>query len=294
MDLSSFKKYLSLEKHYSPHTCEAYIRDLLQFQMFLESYELTLEQATYPIIRQWMASLVEKEISSQTVNRKMSSLKTYYKYLLQQGKIDVQVMSSHKSLKTSAQVQVPFSKGELQSILESPYNPESFEEVRDRLIIELLYVTGMRRAELISLRIIDVQLESKQLKVKGKRNKERIIPLLTQSLNLIKDYLKLRDLIDTPGNAFLITVKGRPLYPSLVYRVVSNFFKKASLKVKVSPHVLRHSFATHLLDQGADLNSVKELLGHSSLASTQVYTHTSMQALKKIHATAHPRNLKNN
>ncbi|BAO55478.1 tyrosine-type recombinase/integrase [Nonlabens marinus] len=290
MHLSDFKKYLSLEKHYSAHTSDSYLRDLEQFQELLKTHEVSLDEANYSMVRQWMSELMDSGISSRSINRKMSSLKAYYKFLRAQGHTEKNIMTLHKSLKTSTKVQVPFSQKEVGELLNQPYDKTSFVAVRDRAIIELLYVTGMRRAELISLDINAVEVSQGRIKVLGKRNKERIIPLLEHTQTILLDYLSLRDELSGESNRFFITESGNSIYPSLVYRTVTSYLKQVSLKVKVSPHVLRHTFATHLLDKGADLNAVKELLGHSSLASTQVYTHTSMQALKNIHSKAHPRN----
>lgn len=291
MALIEFTKYLKFEKHYSAHTTNSYIRDLEQFQDFIKEHEIDLPSANYSMVRQWMSELMDSGLTSRSINRKISSLKSYYKYIRAQGLTDSNIMTLHKSLKTAKKVQVPFSQKEVNELFQQPYNRESFVEVRDRAMIELLYVTGMRRAELISLTIHTVQVSQNRVKVLGKRNKERIVPLLKYSSEILTDYLRLRqEVVMDKQEEFFVTVSGKTVYPSLVYRVVTAYFKQVSLKVKVSPHVLRHTFATHLLDQGADLNAVKELLGHSSLASTQVYTHTSMQALKDIHRKAHPRN----
>ncbi|WP_194850885.1 tyrosine-type recombinase/integrase [Nonlabens antarcticus] len=291
MKLPEFKKYLESEKHYSAHTSSSYIRDLEQFQEFIKEHEVDLKDANYSMVRQWMSELMDAALTSRTINRKMSSLKSYYKYLRAQNHLDSNMMVLHKSLKIAKKVQVPFSQKELSDLFNQPYNEDSFAEVRNRAMIELLYVTGMRRAELMGLTLDAVQISQDRVKILGKRNKERIVPLLKSSTQILTDYLNLRNPLTTDNeNHFFITDSGNPVYASLIYRVVTDYFKQVSLKVKVSPHILRHTFATHLLDQGADLNAVKELLGHTSLASTQVYTHTSMQALKDIHRKAHPRN----
>lgn len=292
MHLSDFEKYLKLEKHYSAHTSSSYLRDLKQFQEFLqEEHEVQLALANYSMVRQWMSQLMDSGISSRSINRKMSSLKAFYKFLRAQDVSEVNIMALHKSLKTGKKVQVPFSQKEVEALLRQAYDRESFTDVRDRAVIELLYVTGMRRAELIGLDLDAVQITQARIKVLGKRNKERIIPLLKDSQEILSDYLKLRNQIaSTNEKRFFLTEAGKATYPSLIYRIVTGYFKQVSVKIKVSPHVLRHTFATHLLDKGADLNAVKELLGHSSLASTQVYTHSSMQALKNTHSKAHPRN----
>ncbi len=291
MHLSDFEKYLSLEKKYSVHTVSGYLSDLKQFNEFLVEQEVALDDAPYIMVRQWVSELMDAGLTSRSINRKTSSLKTYYKYLRAQGVLQTNIMTVHKSLKTAKKVQIPFSQLEIDQIFEMPVDLESFVDVRNRVLIELLYATGMRRAELIGLKISSIDLSNGQVRIIGKRNKERLVPLLKGSLKMLLKYLELRKkIVDPATECLFITESGRPIYNSLVYRIVSGHFKKVSLKVKVSPHVLRHTFATHLLDQGADLNAVKELLGHASLASTQVYTHTSMQALKDVHRKAHPRN----
>jgi len=293
MHLQEFQDYLTLEKHYSIHTCTSYINDLNQFIASLEIHGVDLDEANYSMVRQWMSDLMEAGISSRTINRKVSSLKAYFKYLRIQGYRDDNIMSLHKSLKTSKKVQVPFSQKEIRAFLSVVFDESSFEDIRDRAIIELLYVTGMRRAELINLTSGNVDFNKGKIKVLGKRNKERIIPLLDSTCIILKQYVRVKENDGLSiSDYFFVTRKGQPVYSSLIYRIVTSKLKKASVKFKVSPHVLRHTFATHLLDQGADLNAVKELLGHASLASTQVYTHTSMQALKDSHAKSHPRNNK--
>jgi integrase/recombinase XerC len=222
----------------------------------------------------------------------MASLKSFYKFLLKTKQIDVNPMLKHKALKTSKIVQIPFSEKELTDLIQEVDNPIGFEEIRDKLIVEMFYTTGMRRAELISLMLRNVDLFSGVIKVLGKRNKERIIPLLPVIVDQIKLYLSERVLVEDiiDDEYFFISKKGLKLSESFVYRLINSYFSKVSEKVKKSPHVLRHTFATHLLNNGADLNSVKELLGHSSLASTQVYTHNSLAELKKVYTSAHPRN----
>ena len=201
-------------------------------------------------------------------------------------------LSRHKALKTPKKAEVPFSQEEMRALLNSIPFEDDFEGMRDRLIIEMFYTTGMRRSELINLRLSDLDLSNRTLRVLGKRNKERIIPLLQGTVDLIREYLLLRDThkAGEKNPALFLTARGNKVYETLVYRIINGYFSKVSSKVKKSPHILRHTFATHMLSQGADLNSVKELLGHSSLASTQVYTHNSIAELKKVHSRAHPRN----
>ncbi len=294
MSLQSFFDYLSFEKKYSRHTVVAYKKDLEQMKSFLkEEYDIEIENASYPLIRTWLSNLLDDDLSTRTINRKVASLKSYYKFLLLTGQIDFHPLSQHKSLKVAINVQIPFSKKEVQQILDNSYDSSDFETTRDLLLIELFYVTGMRREELINLKLQDISLSTRSIKVMGKRNKERIIPLLYSISNKLESYLVLRDLINVNGfNELFLTGKGHKLYPVLVYRIIKSYFSKVSEKVKTSPHILRHSFATHLLDEGADLNAVKELLGHASLASTQVYTHSSMKMLKGVYKNAHPRSKK--
>lgn len=290
----AFRDYLQLEKKYSPHTVNAYLNDILFFETFnKENFEQeNIEQVNYSQIRSWIVSLVDDGISNVSVNRKMSSLKAFYKFLLKTKQIEVSPMLKHKALKTPKIVQIPFSEKELTDLMQQVGNPSGFEEVRDKLIVDLFYTTGMRRAELIHLMKYNVDLSSNVIKVLGKRNKERIIPVLPIIKEQFNMYLKERasveEIIDE--DYFFISAKGLKLSESFVYRLINSYFSKVSEKVKKSPHVLRHTFATHLLNNGADLNSVKELLGHSSLASTQVYTHNSLAELKKVYGDAHPRN----
>ena len=290
----AFRDYLQLEKKYSPHTVNAYLNDILFFEAFNKAQfeQENIEQVNYGQIRSWIVSLVDDGISNVSVNRKMSSLKAFYKFLLKTKQIEVSPMLKHKALKTPKIVQIPFSEKELSDLMQEVGNPSGFEEVRDKLIVDLFYTTGMRRAELIHLMKYNVDLSSGVIKVLGKRNKERIIPILpiiTEQFNL---YLQERATVEkiVDHEYFFISAKGLKLSESFVYRLINSYFSKVSEKVKKSPHVLRHTFATHLLNNGADLNSVKELLGHSSLASTQVYTHNSLAELKKVYSDAHPRN----
>ena len=294
MHIESYIEYLQLEKNYSSHTIQAYKKDLVQFNSFLEDESVvSVFDVNYSLIRSWVTSLLENGDNHRTVNRKMSAIKSYFKFLLKIGRISINPADSFKSLKVAKKIQVPFSTEEVLKLLDSSYDTDDFEQSRDFLIIELFYATGIRREELINLKVPDVDLISNQIKVTGKRNKQRIIPLVSSIKDHVEKYLSLRDqFVEMTTYELFITSKGIKVYPSLVYRVIKSYFSKVSLKVKISPHVLRHTFATHLLDHGADLNAVKELLGHTSLSSTQIYTHSSMATLKGVYGNAHPRSKK--
>lgn len=295
MPYSSFLDYLQLEKNYSAHTITAYEADLRKFQEFLEETysETEPEKVNYAQIRSWIVALSESGISNRTINRKLSSLKSYYRFLLKTGQIEASPLIKHKALKTSKKVQIPFSEDEIVEVLEN-IDDTTFEGIRDRFMIELFYSTGIRRIELISIRLRDLDLEGGMLKVLGKRNKERYVPLVKSVIKTGKAYLSVRNQLQESGKTdyLFLTSGGDKIYESFVYRVINNYFSEVSGKLKKSPHILRHSFATHLLNQGANLNAVKELLGHSSLAATQVYTHNNIAELSKIHQKAHPRNNK--
>lgn len=294
MIFQPFVEYLQLEKKYSPHTVTAYLKDLEDFNGFAsaEFQYAEIVDVNYSVVRSWIVSLVDSGISNRTVNRKISSLKTYYKFLLKTGQIEINPLAKHKALKTSKKIQVPFSEKEIGNVMEMFGEENDFEGLRNRLIVELFYSTGIRRAELINIKVTDVYFAQKTLKVLGKRNKERIVPLLPTVLQSINDYLQQRNGLENikDTDALFLTQKGVKIYETLVYRIINSYFSKASEKVKKSPHILRHSFATHLLNEGADINSVKELLGHSSLASTQVYTQNSIAKLKEVYKNSHPRN----
>lgn len=294
MIFQPFVEYLQLEKKYSPHTVTAYLKDLEDFNGFAsaEFQYAEIVDVNYSVVRSWIVSLVDSGISNRTVNRKISSLKTYYKFLLKTGQIEINPLTKHKALKTSKKIQVPFSEKEIGNVMEMFGEENDFEGLRNRLIVELFYSTGIRRAELINIKVTDVYFAQKTLKVLGKRNKERIVPLLPTVLQSINDYLQQRNDLENikDTDALFLTQKGVKIYETLVYRIINSYFSKASEKVKKSPHILRHSFATHLLNEGADINSVKELLGHSSLASTQVYTQNSIAKLKEVYKNSHPRN----
>lgn len=294
MPITSFLNYLSLEKKYSHHTITAYQNDLNTFQLFcnLEYGNESIATVNYAQIRNWIVSLVNSKISNRTINRKVSSLKSFYKFLQKTKQIEASPLVKHQALKVLKQVQVPFSEKEIFNVLDA-LDDGDFESVRNKLMVELFYSTGMRRNELINIKITDIDYVNETVKVLGKRNKERFIPLLkTVKENLLK-YSVMREEVAISSPYLFLTKNGKKIYDTLVYRVINNYFSAVSSKVKKSPHVIRHSFATHLLNEGADLNAVKELLGHSSLASTQIYTHSSLGKLKEVYNQAHPRSQKN-
>ena len=296
MSFKSFSDYLLLEKKYSPHTIKAYVNDLNTFQEFcIHELDITyIDDVNYSQIRSWIISLVEADISNRSINRKVSSLNSYFKFLLKTDTIKVNPLTKHKALKTDKKIQVPFSQAEVDTVLNDFQFENTFKGLRDKLIIELFYTTGIRRIELVNIKLSDLDIEGKTLKVLGKRNKERILPLLSSIVITLNNYISERNKLPIVSDKemLFLTQKGVKTYETLVYRIINEYFSLASSKVKKSPHILRHSFATHLLNQGADLNAVKELLGHSSLAATQIYTHNSIAELKKVYAKSHPRNSK--
>jgi integrase/recombinase XerC len=292
----AFRDYLQMEKKYSPHTVNAYLTDLEYFEKFntLHFDQEDIDQVNYNQIRSWIVALVDENMSNVTVNRKIASLKAFYKFLLKTKQIEASPLLKHKALKAPKMLQIPFSEKEVADALTQMQNPIGFEGIRNKLVVDLFYSTGMRRTELIHLKLMNVNLSSCTIKVLGKRNKERILPVLpiiAEQFSLyMKERLCLESIVD--NEFFFLTKKGLKLNDTFVYRLINSYFSAVSEKVKKSPHILRHSFATHLLNNGADLNSVKELLGHSSLASTQIYTHNSLSELKKVYKDAHPRNQK--
>ncbi len=285
---------MSLEKKYSVHTVTAYKNDLISFRDFLDTEynQEELLEVHYNQIRSWIVSLVDSKISNRTINRKVSSLKSFYKFLQKTKQLEINPLAKHKALKVAKKIQVPFSSKEINLVINAIDEEHDFTAVRNKLIVELFYSTGIRRAELINIKEKDVNFSGGVVKVLGKRNKERFVPLLQSVVITLKKYLKLKKEFSKELEELFITVKGNKIYETLVYRIINAYFSRVSSKVKNSPHILRHSFATHLLNEGADLNSVKELLGHSSLASTQVYTHNSLEEIKKVYNQAHPRSNK--
>ena len=291
MGIKSFLQYLRYEKRFSPHTVLAYQNDLQQFFVYLKDlYETEdVSAITYSMVRSWIVDLMEKEISPRSVNRKITTLKTFYKFLLRQGKVHSNPMLKVQSPKTSKRLPVFIDEKQMELLFTQTDFGEGFEATRDRLMLEIFYATGMRLSELIGLQDSSIDTFQCQVKVFGKRNKERIIPFTKKLKDLIDVYLKTRQDIISNSSVFFVTAKGKKLYPKIVYRMVTNRLGTVTTLDKKSPHILRHTFATHMLNRGADINSVKELLGHANLSATQVYTHNTIEKLKQVYKQAHPR-----
>ncbi len=299
MLIDKFIEYLDKEKAYSAHTCASYERDLKNFDQYLtEETDSSLAEAGKTHIRSWILHLLKKGYKPRSINRKISAVKAFYLFAFRTGTLPVNPAAGIPAVKVPKRYVLPFSQTEINEVLETAgglpgAQQDEWKHIRDYLIVELLYTTGMRRSELIGLKIKDIDFGSKQIKVTGKRNKQRIIPLLDETLPLVRRYIDISR--KKFGNTrYLITNdKGGKAYASLIYRAVKRLMSGHTTKEKISPHVLRHSFATHLLDEGAGLQEVKELLGHAGLSATQIYTHTSLQRLKDSYRKAHPRNKKN-
>jgi len=291
--IDSFLKYIQFEKRYSPQTVISYATDLHQFQTFLteEFLGTLIADANYGLVRSWIVKLVEQKLDPTSINRKIASLRSFYKFLLRQEVISQDPMQKIKILKTAKKLPHFVSEADAVQLMDNVEFSPDHQGLRDQLVLELFYGTGMRLSELINLKESRINLRDRTLRVIGKRNKERVIPFSTQLVSLIESYLKIRNKeIGSPAHGYLfVTDAGEQLYPVLVNRLVKKYMNLFTSVEKKSPHVLRHTYATHLLNKGAEINAVKELLGHSSLAATQVYTHNSMEKLKKVFEQAHPK-----
>lgn len=279
-----FLDHLSIERRLSSHTITSYSTDLEQFTAFIAPAGLSQVQAL--TIRKWLISLSDDSIQNRSINRKLATLRTFYKYLLRTGKIEENPMTSIRMVKTTKKIPQFVRESEMENLVDNRKIATNFSEARDELILFLLYGTGIRLAELISLQNNQVNLAAKTIRVIGKRNKERMIPIPGLLVDLIATY---RSFCTIEHAHLLLTDKGEPLYPMFVQRLVKKNLGEYSQLEKLSPHVLRHTYATHLLNKGADLNAIKELLGHANLAATQVYTHNSMEKMKAIYLQAHPK-----
>ena len=288
MHVDDFLDHIAKEKRYSPHTIKGYTTDLIEFSDYCHRYfDVSIENVTHRVVRSWFAQMIEDGFKPRTIHRKSSSLKSFFKFLLVQGVLEKSPMDLVPLPKLDKKLPKFVEEKSLDVLLNELEFPNDFEGKRDKLIMDLFYQTGIRQAELIGLRLNDIDFSQKQIKVLGKRNKERIIPVSIHLLETISEYVSYRK---APAAAnLLLTSGGKKLYPKLVYNIVKKYLSKVTTLSQRSPHVLRHSFATHMLNNGAELNSIKELLGHVNLSATQIYTHNSMEKIKTIYKQAHPR-----
>lgn len=291
--IQSFIDYLTFEKRYSVHTIRSYQDDLVSFFDFIQMEFGTgsLPEISPSFIRSWLASLKEQGLSSRSVNRKISTLKSFYKYQIRGGVVEQSPMTAITSPKVSKRLPVYVEQKDIATLFGDIAFPDDWEGMTDRLLLAIFYHTGMRLSELVNLREKQVDISNRTLKVLGKGNKERVIPVSPVLVEEIQAYSRRkRAELEAPDTVFLLVgPKGKKLYAQYVYRAVRKYLGQVTTIDKKSPHVLRHTFATHLTNSGADLNSVKELLGHSSLAATQVYTHNTIEKLKDIYKKAHPK-----
>jgi integrase/recombinase XerC len=289
----SFLQYLQIEKRYSLHTVRSYLNDLDQFYSFLTS--LGLPEDPVPVtshdIRAWIVSMLDNDYSSVSVHRKISCLRVFYRYLRKEGILKNDPLEKVVLPKRKKSLPVFVEEEALTNLLDNYSFGDSFAGIRNRTIIEMLYLTGIRRSELIGLRDYDLDLREGSLKVTGKRNKQRIVPIVKPFLKRLEEYIKVRNenIAPVSNGWFFITDKGNKLYDKYVYNTVNGYLAMVTTIEKKSPHILRHTFATHMLNRGADLNSIKELLGHANLSATQIYTHNTFEKLKKVYKQAHPR-----
>ena len=284
-----YLKYLEYEKRYSPHTMDAYCRDLLQFDVFLSDIGEEDVVVDFKAIRRWIIDLVAHGDSSRTVNRKIATLRSYFKYLMKEGLIVVNPMEKVRPLKTDKNLPVFVPTDKMDEALDEEETSGDFSALRDRMVLEFFYMTGIRLSELIHLKDTDVDTKAMTVKVLGKRNKERIIPLTAPFCDTLRQYVSLKQSAFPDTNLFFVLDSGKPLYERWVQRLTGKKLGMVTAMKKRSPHVLRHSFATNMLDNGADLNAIKEILGHANLSTTQVYTHSSLNRIKKVYQQAHPR-----
>ena len=286
MLFDKYEDYLNYEKNFSKHTVSAYLRDVKVFEKFLAQNDCKISnEINYSFIRHWIVSLSEKSYSKTSINRKIASLKSYFNFLVNIDIIESSPLKGHKNLKSSSKIVIPFSEDEIMQVFEN-FNDSKISD-RDKLIIEIFYSTGLRREELINIKIQDIFLKEGLIKILGKRSKERLIPILPSLSRNLKNFIS-----NNNNSKYLFeTKKLKKISVSTVYRLINKYFRLVSSKVKVSPHVLRHTFATHMLNNGADINTIKEILGHSSLSSTQIYTKIKLPKIVNDYNKSHPREL---
>lgn len=286
-----FLAYIEFEKRYSPHTVVAYRNDLEQFSGYLlATYSISdIRDVTHSMIRSWLVHLMENKISPRSVNRKLTTLKSFYRFLIREGLVEQNPMRRIISPKSPKRLPAFIEQDKMARMFDSKSGDGGYVAMRDTLILEIFYATGMRLSELVNLKETDIDFHNDTIKVLGKRNKERLIPFSNKLAVLLKDYLHEKEKTFGENPVLFLTGKGVKVYPRLVYQVVKDSLAEVSTSAKRSPHVLRHTFATHMLNNGAELNAVKELLGHASLSATQIYTHNTIEKLKSIYKQAHPK-----
>jgi len=296
-NVEKFLEYLEKEKNYSSHTLVAYQNDVVSFLGYIAEVERDYLDIKYEAIRSWIVVLMEVNVSKRTINRKMSALKAFYKFLMKIGEVEISPLQQHRTLKVEKKLQLPFSLDEVNKVKGMLEETEGFDAIRDLVIVEMLYCLGLRRSELCGIQVADVDFYNRVIRIKGKGSKVRYVPLIESLAGLLKRYFSEREQVLgglVKINYFLIAKEGTKVDEIFVYRVINLYFSKATTKEKNSPHMLRHAFATHLLENGADINSIKELMGHQSLASTEVYAHVNLKELKNTYMKTHPRLRKKN
>ncbi|KZE80732.1 integrase [Myroides marinus] len=295
-NLEKFIEYIEKERKYSDKTVEAYQNDISDFVTFLEGLSLDYLKIGYDGVRLWIVELSEQGLTNRSINRKTSALSSFYKFLLKIEVVDTNPLFLHKSLKVEKKLQLPFSLKEIDAVRAMFEGKDDFDSLRDLVVVEMLYCLGLRRAELVALEVEDVDFYLHQVRVYGKGAKERIVPMLSELEQLLKKYLDVRRIVLADKGeikALLTNNSGKKIDEMLVYRIINGYFSNTTTKEKKSPHMLRHSFATHLLEGGADINSIKELMGHESLSTTQAYAQINLSELKKVYQSSHPRGRNN-
>ncbi len=290
--ISSFLNYIQYEKRYSKHTIAAYTKDLEHLAGYMRDvYEVSsVGEVSFPQLRSWIISLMEEGLSARSVHRKMASVKSFFKYLLREGRISSNPASKLIAPKVGKRLPEYAEEHQMENLLEHMVFPDGYVGIRDRTIIELFYATGIRKSEMMGLGYTDIDQDKSTITVLGKRNKQRIIPISREILLLLQEYISERNAtFDDVGETLFLTEKGKPIYPKLLYNVVRKYLGAVTTTDRKGPHTLRHTFATHLSNRGADLNAIKELLGHANLSATQIYVHNSIDRLKKVYEKAHPK-----